>query len=83
MSRLHLIDTNIYSAWVDGNHKRHASVVDHVEELGKTLIYVSVVTVAEVEYGLSLPHPLTAGYVQKIRSGLLGFGLGAALLGRS
>ncbi len=73
MSRLHLLDTNIYRAWVEGKHERHAEVVRRVGELGGTYAYVSVVTVAEVEFGLSRPHRLSTELVQEIRRGLSEF----------
>ena len=73
MSRIHLLDTNILRAWVDGEHARHDDVVSRVKGLGDTFVFLSVVTIAEVEYGLALPHSLDAETVSRIRRALLRF----------
>jgi predicted nucleic acid-binding protein len=73
MSRIHLLDTNILRAWVDGEHEHHDAVVDRVRKLGDALVFLSVVTIAEVEYGLARPHRLDAEVVAKIRGALVRF----------
>lgn len=73
MSRVHLLDTNIFSVWVDGDHERHTDVLAQVEELGDAFLFVSVVTVAEVEHGLARPHRLSIELVREIRRGLSSF----------
>lgn len=73
MSRIHLLDTNVFSAWVNGEHERHAAVVEKAAELGDSFVYLSAVTVAEVQYGLACPHRLTAEIVGQIQQALLQF----------
>lgn len=70
MSRLYLLDTNVFSAWVDVRHARHVAVVDRVAALGESYIFLSTVTVSEVEFGLALPHSLDIAMVAAIRQGL-------------
>jgi predicted nucleic acid-binding protein len=73
VSRIHLLDTNVLRSWVDGNHARHAAVLARVGKLGDPYIFLSVVTVAEVESGLARPHRLTAQLVGEIRQALRRF----------
>lgn len=73
MSQIHLLDTNVLRAWVDGDHERHGAVVSQIESLGDSYVFLSAVTVAEVEFGLALPHRLGAALVGEIRLALQRF----------
>lgn len=73
MSKLNLLDTNAFTIWVDGQHARHAAVVDRAASLGTSYIFISTITIGEVEYGLALPHNLGNDLVTVIRQGLKRF----------
>lgn len=73
MSHIHLLDTNALRAWIDGDHPRHANMVKNVGNWGDAFVFLSAVTVAEVEFGLARPHSLATQIVGKIRAALLRF----------
>lgn len=75
MSRIHLLDTNVLRAWVDGAHERLEATVARVAELGKTFVFLSAITVGEVEFGLARPHRLEEKQVAAIRSALSNFAI--------
>lgn len=50
----YLLDTNIASASWDYGAPSHRSVRNRLEELGDAIVYVSAVSIAEVEYGLQI-----------------------------
>lgn len=50
----YLLDTNIASASWDYRSPDHNSVRQQLEELGTAIVYVSAISVAEVEYGLQI-----------------------------
>ncbi len=65
----YLLDTSIASpAWYEG-HKRHKDVRERLESLGDDAVFVSAVSIAEVQYGLRLVA-LDAQKHQSIRSAL-------------
>lgn len=73
MSRIHLLDTNVHRAWADARHSRHSATLSNVEQLGDDFVFLSVITVAEVESGLARPHKLEIEEIQAIRRGLSRF----------
>ena len=67
MSRLHLLDTNALSVWMDVRRSGHQRALAGVEELGDAFVYLSVVTVAEVEYGVACNPSLASSLVDRFR----------------
>ncbi len=55
----YLLDTNIASASWDKRAQLHKVVRQCLEGLGNALIFISVVSLAEVEYGLLVSPPLS------------------------
>ena len=65
MADAYLLDTNLVSALWDRLHPQHDSARSHVEAFGSDPVYVSVVTFAEIEYGL-LTAPRISGTRQSM-----------------
>ena len=54
----YLLDTNIVAYWFDEDRAEHDKVLDHINRLPKgALIRISVVTLAEIEYGQRAVSP--------------------------
>lgn len=46
-----LLDTTVASILFDVKHPNHKRALEFIERLGKTRVYVSVITLAEIRYG--------------------------------
>jgi len=71
----YLLDTNIASASWDYGAQNHSSVSQRLEELRDALamVYVSVVSIAEVEYGLRIAPSIDAQRQSTVRSAMTSF----------
>ena len=68
-SEAYLLDTSIASpAWYEGD-RRHKVVRERLEEIGDDAVFVSAVSIAEIEYGLHL-HPLDAVSQNSVRNAM-------------
>ena len=67
--RGYLLDTNIASAAILEDHGFHEKVRNWLDSVGKNHLFISAVSIAEVEFGLSL-NPLPVNVEKEIRQGL-------------
>lgn len=72
MTKLRLLDTNVFRALVDARSPNHESVRRRFEALGSRYVFLSEIAVGEIEYGLRLPHNVPAERVAEIRQALDG-----------
>ncbi len=63
----YLLDTNIATPAWDGGHERHFAVRERLAGLPTDLVFVSVVSVGEVEYGLSASPAIDAARHEQMR----------------
>ncbi|MGM0574339.1 MAG: type II toxin-antitoxin system VapC family toxin [Myxococcota bacterium] len=68
MSGLYLLDSNALRAWVDARDPRHEPLREGLEQVPEQYVQLSVVTVAELHYGLALPHKVDPGTVRALRA---------------
>ncbi|NQT51115.1 type II toxin-antitoxin system VapC family toxin [bacterium] len=73
MADAYLLDTNIASALWDAYHAKHEEFRQRVTEIGDAPVYVSVVTLAEVEYGLKTAAKIDEGRQAQVRATMRGF----------
>lgn len=66
----YLLDTSVASASWDKRAPRHDSIRERLEGLGGALVYVSVVSIAEVEYGLQVAPAINAGRQALVRNAM-------------
>ena len=64
----YLLDTAIASALWDEKHKKHGVFRERLRALGDAPVFVSVVSLAEVEYGLRIAPRIDRGRQAKVRS---------------
>ncbi len=69
----YLLDTSIASASWDYGGPSHNYVRQRLEELGDALVYVSTVSIAEVEYGLQIAPSIDVKRQADVRSAMAGF----------
>ena len=69
----YLLDTNIASASWDLGALRHADVRQRLKDLEDHLVYVSAVTIAEVEYGLHVAPAIDSERQAAVRNAMAGF----------
>lgn len=58
-----LLDLNILRAWRNESHSNHASVIARVTSLGPAPLFLSIVTLGEVEFGHRIENPLAPANV--------------------
>jgi tRNA(fMet)-specific endonuclease VapC len=68
-----LLDTNIASALWDELHENHVALRDRLKSLGEVAVCVSVVTLAEVEYGLRVAPEIDRERQQMVRGNMAAF----------
>ena len=69
----YLLDTNIASVAWDRRAPSHESVRQRLEGLGDALVYVSAVSIAEVEYGLQIAPSIDAQRQETVRSAMISY----------
>jgi tRNA(fMet)-specific endonuclease VapC len=63
---VYLLDTNIWSAWFDTNHKFHGSVEAHINQLSpEKKLYISIITWGEIYYGHKMECPQGPSEIQR------------------
>ena len=75
MSDVYLLDTNIISPALDKQNHNHSRVRNFLDSLHGSIITVSVITLAEIEYGLRTAPGMDTGRQTAIRSALAAFPL--------
>jgi len=73
VSDAYLLDTNIASALWDKCHENHAPFRERLETLGDAPVYVSVVSLAEVEYGLKTAPRIDERRQRSVRARMRAF----------
>ena len=63
----YLLDTNIASPAWDQGDRHHSGVVERLEKLGLDLVFVSVISLAEVEYGLGVSPSIEPARHEQVR----------------
>ena len=69
----YLLDTSIASALWDELHRNHAVFRDRLQELRDARVYVSVVSLAEVEYGLRVAPNIDHERQRRVREAMSAF----------
>ena len=69
----YLLDTNIASASWDYGAPSHKNVRQRLEKLGDALVYVSAVSIAEVEYGLRIAPSIDMQRQSTVRDAMASF----------
>lgn len=69
----YLLDTTIASASWDCGAPGHTNVRQRLEKLGNALVYVSAVSIAEVEYGLRTAPAIDVQRQSTVRDAMAGF----------
>ena len=73
MSDAYLLDTNIASALWDECHENHTGFRERLGKLGAAPVYVSVVSLAEVEYGLKIAPSIKEERQRSVRANMSRF----------
>ncbi|MBI2854689.1 MAG: type II toxin-antitoxin system VapC family toxin [Chloroflexi bacterium] len=66
----YLLDTSVASAAWDKGAPRHNQVRERMETLGDSLLFVSAISIAEVEYGLQVAPALDASRQYAVRDAM-------------
>jgi len=69
----YLLDTNAASALWDARHQDHEKIRSFLQELSASLVWISVITLAEVEYGLKTVSRFQESRQQDVRDQMAGF----------
>lgn len=67
---VYLLDTNIASAAWNVRHSAHTVVIDKLRQLGLARIFISCVTIAEIEFGLQVTPQIDADKQRIVRSNM-------------
>ena len=73
MEDAYLLDTNIASALWDEHHEKHAPFRGRIGALGDAPVFVSVITLAEVEYGLRIAPRIDVARQRMVRANMSEF----------
>jgi len=73
VSDAYLLDTNIASALWDKCHENHTGFRERLGRLGEAPVYVSVVSLAEVEYGLRIAPRIDGERQRRVRANMSQF----------
>ncbi|MXZ03304.1 MAG: type II toxin-antitoxin system VapC family toxin [Chloroflexi bacterium] len=66
----YLLDTNIASAAWDFGSPNHSVVRERLKQLASSIVYVSAITIAEVEYGLEIAPNIDVERQSKVREAM-------------
>lgn len=66
----YLLDTNVASLATDGGRPEHTGIRQRIANLATDLVYVSVITLAEVDYGLKTATAVKPARHQEMRQAL-------------
>lgn len=68
-----LLDTSVVAPAWDAGHPAHSVVRERLKSVPDELIFVSVITLAEVEYGLQVTPMLDVGRQEAVRTAMSSF----------
>lgn len=69
----YLLDTSVASRVWDGLNAHHAAARAKLEQLGDAPVFVSVVTMGEIEYGLNVSPAMDASRHSAVRNEMVGY----------